>query len=132
MLDFLWSFRDSRYFLLFLFLLRCRFFLLLLLFFGLCFLILFLLLLRDSCLHLKLNLSLLLSNLFGLKSFLLFDHGLDTVVHVLDEIDFRATKSTLVRDVIDVVVSFSVLAMGTSDLYMETVCDGLEVCFLLP
>ena len=90
----------------------------------------FLLLLRDSCLHLRLYLSLLLGCLFGLQSLLLFDHGLDTVVHVLDEIDFGATKPALVRNVVDVVVSFRVLAMGTSDLNMETVCDGLKVGFL--
>ena len=86
---------------------------------------------ESSNLCLRLIFSLGLSRLFGLQSLLLFDHGLDTVVHVLDEIDFGATKSALVRDVVDVVVSFSMLTMGTSDLDMEFVCDGLEIGFLL-
>ena len=83
-------------------------------------------LLRDSCLHLRLYLSLLLSSLFWLQRFLLFDHGLDTVVHILDEIDFGATKSTLVRDIIDVVISFRMLTMGTSDLDIVLISDSLE------
>jgi len=52
-------------------------------------------------------------NLFGTNSlswgcttaefFLFGDHGLNTVVHVLDEIDLRATESAFVRDVVDMV-----------------------------
>jgi hypothetical protein len=58
------------------------------------------------------------------------DHGLDTVVHVLHEIDLGATKSAHVRDVVDVVVSFSVLTMSTSDLNMVLVSNGLEFSLL--
>jgi len=57
---------------------------------------------------------------------LLGDHGLDTVVHVLDEIDLRATKSSLVGNVIDVISGFGVLSVDASNLDVELVSDGLE------
>ena len=60
------------------------------------------------------------------KLLLLGDHGLDTVVHVLDKIDLRATKSSLVGNVIDVISRFGMLSVDASDLDMEFVSDGLE------
>ena len=57
---------------------------------------------------------------------LLGDHGLDTVVHVLDEIDLRATKSSLVGNVIDVISRFGMLSVDASDLDVEFVSDRLK------
>jgi hypothetical protein len=58
------------------------------------------------------------------------DHGLDAVVHVLDKINLRATKPALVRDVINMVVSFGMLTMGTSDLDIVLISDSLEFSLL--
>jgi len=62
------------------------------------------------------------------ESLLLSDHGFDTVVHVLDEIDLRATESSLVGDIVDVIGRFRVLSMDASDLDVEFVGNSLEVC----
>ena len=64
------------------------------------------------------------------ESLLGLDHGLDTVVHVLDEVDLGATKSAEVRDVEDAVISLSVLTMGTTDLDVVLVSDGLELILM--
>jgi len=55
------------------------------------------------------------------------DHSLDTVVHVLDEVDLRAAESTEVGDVEDAVVGLGVLAVGTTDLDVVLVGDSLEL-----
>ena len=59
------------------------------------------------------------------------DHGFDTVVHILNEVDFGATESTEVGDVEDAVVSLSVLTVSTADLDIVLVGDGLELFLLL-
>jgi len=59
------------------------------------------------------------------------DHSLDTVVHVLDEVDLGATKSAEVRDVEDAVIGLGVLTMGTTDLDVVLVGDGLELILML-
>ena len=63
--------------------------------------------------------------------FLSSDHGLDTVVHVLDECDFGAAESSQVGDVVDVVISLRVLAVGTSDLHVVLSSDGLKLLLLV-
>ena len=70
---------------------------------------------------------------FRLRSQRLFslNHSLHTVVHVLHQVLFRATQTPLVRYVVDVVVSLCVFAMCAAYLDMETVCDGLELRFLV-
>jgi hypothetical protein len=64
------------------------------------------------------------------KRLFLLDHGLDAVVHVLNQLDRASAESSLVGDVVDVVVGLSMLSMGTSDLDMILVSDCLEI-FLL-
>ena len=63
-------------------------------------------------------------SLFGI------DHGLDSVVHVLDEVDLRATKSTLVGDVKYAIVGLSVLSVSTSDVDIVLIGNSAEL-FLL-
>ena len=79
-------------------------------------------------------------NLFGTNSlswgctttefFLFGDHGLDTVVHVLDEIDLGATESAFVRDVVNMISRFTVLTVNTSDLDVIFVRNFLELWHL--
>ena len=54
------------------------------------------------------------------------DHGLNTVVHVLDEILLGSTESSLVGDVIGGVCRFGVLTVDTADLDIVLVSDSLE------
>ena len=65
------------------------------------------------------------------ESLLSIDHGLNTVVHVLDEVNFGTTQSAEVGDVIDTVIGLSVLTMGTTNLDKVLVGDGLELFLLL-
>ena len=65
------------------------------------------------------------------ESLLSLDHGFDSVVHVLDEVDFGATESAQVRDVEDAVVGLGVLAVGTADLDVVLVGNGLHEIGLL-
>ena len=58
------------------------------------------------------------------------DHSLDAVVHVLDEVDLRATKAALVRDVVHVVSRLRVLAVNATNLNVELVGDLLELSLL--
>ena len=53
-------------------------------------------------------------------------HGLDTIVHVLDEIFLTAAESAQVRDVKDSIGGVRVLAMTAPDLHIELVRDALE------
>jgi len=64
------------------------------------------------------------------ECFLGVNHSLNSVVHVLHEGNFGATESSLVRDVVDVVVSFGVLTVGTADLHVEFVSDRLKEVFV--
>lgn len=72
------------------------------------------------------------SSLFGSsKFFFLFNHGLDTIIHVLNKLSFASSESSLVGDIVNVVISFGVLTVGTSDLHVVLVCYCLEnVCLL--
>ena len=65
------------------------------------------------------------------KSFFSFNHSFDTVVHILYELCLASAESSLVTNVIDVVVSLSVLAVRSSDLDEESVCNLLELLFVL-
>ena len=64
-------------------------------------------------------------SLFGI------DHSLDSVVHILDEVDLSAAESAQVGDVEDAVVGLGVLAVSTTDLDVVLVCDGLELVLVL-
>jgi len=78
------------------------------------------------------NLSLLSKTLVSCsESLLSVDHGLDSIVHVLDEVDLRATKSTLVGDVKYAIVSLSVLSVSTSDVDIVFIGNCMELFLLL-
>jgi len=59
------------------------------------------------------------------------DHGLDTVVHILDKVDLGATESAEVGDVEDAVVGLGVLTVSATDLDVVLVGDRLERFWLL-
>jgi hypothetical protein len=59
------------------------------------------------------------------QAFLGSDHGFNSIVHVLDKLDFVSSESSEVGDIEDTVVSFGVLSVDTSDLYVIFVSDGL-------
>jgi hypothetical protein len=61
------------------------------------------------------------------KSLLSGDHGLDSIVHVLDEVNLGTSESTLVGDVKDAVVGLSVLSVSTSDVNEVLVGNGVEL-----
>ena len=65
------------------------------------------------------------------ETFLSLDHGFNTVVHVLDEVDFGTAKSAKVGNVEDAIVSLSVLSVGSTDLDVVLVSDCLELVFFL-
>jgi len=62
------------------------------------------------------------------KLLLFGDHGFDTVVHVLYKVNFRASESPLIRDIINMIGRFGMLTMNSSNLDVELVSDSLEVC----
>jgi hypothetical protein len=84
----------------------------------------------NNGLNFSLNLGFNLG-LRGTKFFFFHNHSFDTIVHVLNEILLRPTKSTFVGDVVNVVVSFGVLTVGTSDLDVEFISDLLEYSLAL-
>jgi hypothetical protein len=59
------------------------------------------------------------------------DEGLDSVVHVLSEFDLVAAETAEVGDVKDAVISFAVLTVGTTDLDIVLVSDGLHNSLIL-
>ena len=59
------------------------------------------------------------------------DHSLNTVVHILGEVDFVAAKTAEVRDVKHSIVGLSVLSMSATDLDVVLVGDGLESVWVL-
>ena len=64
-------------------------------------------------------------------SFFSLDHGLDTVVHVLNEGCFGSAESPPVGNVVDVVVRLGVLAVSAADLHEEPVGNFLELLLVL-
>ena len=65
------------------------------------------------------------------QSFFSLDHGFDTVVHVLDELDLVSSESSQVRDIEDTVISLSVLSVDTSDLDLIFVSNRLMEIWVL-
>ena len=53
-------------------------------------------------------------------------HSLDTVVHVLDELDLTTAETTPVGDVEDTIAGVGVLAVLATDLHVVLVGDALE------
>ena len=62
---------------------------------------------------------------------LFLDESFDTIVHILDEINFVSAKSSQVGDIEDTVVTLSVLTVDTSDLYVVLISNGLHKALLL-
>jgi hypothetical protein len=60
---------------------------------------------------------------FDSQSLLGSNHGLHAVVHVLDEVNFGTTQSAKVGNVVDAIVTFSVLSVGSTDLDIVLVSD---------
>jgi len=60
-----------------------------------------------------------------------FDHGFDTIVHILDEFNLVSSESSQVGDIEDTIVGFGVLSVDTSDLYVIFVSDGLMEIWVL-
>ena len=58
------------------------------------------------------------------------DHGLDTVVHILNEIFLRTSETSLVRDIVSSVIRFGVLSMDTTDLDVILISNSLELVHL--
>ena len=54
------------------------------------------------------------------------DHGLDTVVHVLNKVLLGATETSSVGDVVGGIDSLGVLSVDTADLHVVLVSDLLE------
>jgi len=63
--------------------------------------------------------------LFGL------DHGFDTIVHILDELDLVSSESSQVGDIENTVISLGVLSVDTSDLHLIFVSDRLMEVWVL-
>jgi hypothetical protein len=82
------------------------------------------------CLFL-LNFSNNFDRLWWSQRFFSFDHSFYTIVHILDEVNFRSAQSALVRNIINVVVSLGVFAVSSSDLNMEPISNGFELRLLL-
>lgn len=57
------------------------------------------------------------------QSFLSMDHGFNAIIHVLNEVNFGASKSAEVGNVEDAIVSFGVLSVGSTDLDVVLVSD---------
>jgi len=62
----------------------------------------------------------------GGKTLLGFDHGLDTIVHILYEVSLRSTETSLVGDVEDTIISLSVLTVNASNLDVVFVSNRVE------
>jgi len=60
------------------------------------------------------------------KTLLGFNHCLDTVVHILDQVLLGATKSPNVGYVIDMVISLCMFAVSTADLNEVLISDCFE------
>jgi len=64
------------------------------------------------------------------QGFLGFDHGLDTVIHVLDEVFLGSSESSLVGNVVGGVDGLGVLSVDSSDLDVPLVGNSLESFFV--
>ena len=54
------------------------------------------------------------------------DHGLDTIVHVLDEVLLGATQAALVGDIEDAIAGVRVLTVAATDLDVVLISNTLE------
>lgn len=58
------------------------------------------------------------------------NHCAHTAVHILNQAGLAEAESTLVADVVDVVICLRVLTVGPADLNVESVSDLLELSLL--
>ena len=59
------------------------------------------------------------------------DHGLDSVVHILDEVLLGATETSSVGDIEDSVGHVGGLSTGSTDLHVVLLGDGSESVHIL-
>ena len=64
------------------------------------------------------------------KLFLFCDHGLNAIIHVLNKVDFRPSKSALVGDIVDMISRLGVLAVDATNLNVVLVGNFLELIHL--
>ena len=72
----------------------------------------------------------MISSLGGCKGLLGLNHGLDTIVHVLNEIFLRAAETSLVGDIVNSVSALRVLTVATADLDVVFISNSLELIHL--
>ena len=65
------------------------------------------------------------------KCFLSSNHGFNSIVHVLDQVNFTSTKSSSVRNIENTIISFGMLSVNTSDLNIILISDFVELLFVL-
>jgi len=53
------------------------------------------------------------------------DHGFDTIVHILDELDLVSSESSHVGNIENTIISLGVLTVDTSNLHVIFIGDGL-------
>lgn len=68
---------------------------------------------------------------FGSESLLGIKHGLDTIVHILDEGDFTESETALVGDVENTAAGVGVFSMDSADLHVVFVGDRVEFSLVL-
>ena len=56
---------------------------------------------------------------------------LNSVIHILNEVLFRATESSLIRNIVNSVICLSMFTMNTSYLHIVLVSNFLESCLIL-
>ena len=59
------------------------------------------------------------------QGFLGSDHGFDTIIHILDELDLVSSESSQVGNIENTIISLGVLTVDTSDLYVIFIGNGL-------
>ena len=61
---------------------------------------------------------------------LLCNHGLYTIVHILNEINLRTTETALVGDIIDMISRLRVFTVDATNLNMELISNLFELSHL--
>ena len=64
------------------------------------------------------------------KCFLGSDHSFDSIVHILNQVDFSSSESSSVRDIENTIISLSVFSMNSSDLNVVLVSNLVELFFV--
>lgn len=68
---------------------------------------------------------------FDSQSLFSFNHGLDSVVHILDKVNFGESESSLVGDIENTITALRVLSVDSSNLDVILVSNLLELFLVL-